>query len=169
MPEASVGHVSVQHVVGDPGPVRCRQRPGRGVTVRVPAPVSRCPPQLPRPRWLLEGPGTSSPTRRTLPSAFGRNRRQAARCLAAVANGTSAASPAHETAIKDTIALHYARSAATPPRALPHLRQGVGRVRTLWMTDWHPELESTFYRARGFYAAGGLRRRCVRPRRASRW
>jgi hypothetical protein len=74
--------------------------------------------------------------------------------LAAVDNGTLFDSPAHTAAIKDAIALHYVRSSAA---RLVHVRTVVrvcAASRARWLTSWRWLLETEFYRAKGFYAAG---------------
>ena len=74
--------------------------------------------------------------------------------LAALDNGTLPAGAMHQAAIKDAIALHYARSTAA---RIVHFRtfvQVYTASRALWMTDWRPGLEAAFYRAKGFHAAG---------------
>ena len=74
--------------------------------------------------------------------------------LAALDSGTLPASAMRQAAIKDAIALHYARSTAA---RIVHFRtfvQVYAASRALWMTDWRPRLEAAFYQAKGFYAAG---------------
>lgn len=74
--------------------------------------------------------------------------------LGAVDDGTLLDSPEHMATVKDAIALHYTRSAAT---RITHFRvfiQTAAASRNLWLTDWRPRLEAAFYQAKGFYAVG---------------
>jgi hypothetical protein len=64
------------------------------------------------------------------------------------------ASPVHEAAVKDAIALHYARSTAARIVHFRTFTQVYAASRILWLTDWRPRLEAAFCQAKGFYAAG---------------
>jgi Protein of unknown function (DUF4238) len=60
----------------------------------------------------------------------------------------------HVATIKDSIALHFARSKATRVVHYRVWEDAVAAGRRRWMTEWRPRLEYEFYKKKGFYAAG---------------
>jgi hypothetical protein len=74
--------------------------------------------------------------------------------LAALDTGTLSSSAAHQGAIKDAIALHYARSTAARVVHYRTFLSVYAASRALWMTDWRAALEAAFYQTKGYYATG---------------
>jgi len=155
-PQASAGHVSGQHVVSKVILSRFADVSGPGAGLLYPFRL-----RYPDARHRLLGPDGCGKVPDFISYASGSAERlwkqtedRLHDALAALDSGTLSASAMHQEAIKDAIALHYARSTAA---RIVHFRtfvQVYAASRALWMTDWRPGLEAAFYRAKGFYAAG---------------
>jgi hypothetical protein len=74
--------------------------------------------------------------------------------LAAVDAGTVLSSGRYSETIKDTIALHFARSKATRDISRNEWTKAVAQQRERWLTEWRPQLEYEFYKRHGLWPAG---------------
>ena len=74
--------------------------------------------------------------------------------LAALDAGVLFENKSYVNTIKDSIALHFARSKATRVVHYRVWEEAVAASRRRWMTEWRPRLEYEFYKEKGFCAAG---------------
>jgi hypothetical protein len=74
--------------------------------------------------------------------------------LGALDDGTLLSNREHVVTLKNAIALHYARSGATPIAILRAAATVAAATRKLWLTEGRRQLEAEFLRTKGLYAVG---------------